>query len=49
VVDEKHAYYLNRKRQNYQINGTLWKIKHYAAHLKYAVNFLVASLYEINF
>jgi len=26
MVYEKH--YLNRKRQNYDINGILWKIKH---------------------
>jgi hypothetical protein len=22
-------YYFNRKRQNYEINGILWKIKHF--------------------
>jgi hypothetical protein len=33
MVYEKHEYYMNRKRQNYEINGILWKIKqiiHYA-------------------
>jgi hypothetical protein len=36
--------YLNRKRQNNEINGFLWggkKKQRYAAHLKSAVNFLV--------
>jgi hypothetical protein len=36
-------YYLNRKRQNYGINGTVWKIKHRSC-LKNAVNFLIALI-----
>jgi hypothetical protein len=27
MVCEKYEYYLSRKRQNYEINGILWKSK----------------------
>jgi len=41
-------YYLNRKRQNYEINGSVWKIKHRSC-LKNVVNFLIPVIYKMKF
>jgi hypothetical protein len=45
----KHILF-EQKKIKFEINGILWKIKtHYAACLKNAVNFLIATIYQIDY
>jgi hypothetical protein len=44
---QKSGYYLNKKRQNYEINGILWgNNRHFAARPKNAVNLCCLNIYQ---